>query len=425
MPDRKWKDSIGGRRLQPESLMMGYGYRPEWSEGSLKAPIFQTSTFVFETAEEGKAFFELAHGVREPEPGEHLGMIYSRLNNPSLEILEDRLAIWDGGEVAGAFVSGMAAISTTLLTHLRPGDVILHSDPVYGGTDHLVREILPSMGIESLAFTSTTSLHEVEAMVRAHGAEGRLKMILIETPGNPTNCLIDISRCAELARRFSTEERKVYLAVDNTFLGPLFQHPLQHGADYVIYSATKFIGGHSDLIAGACIGSAEDMGPVLAMRTFLGTMMDAWTAWLLTRSLETLELRMTRQAENAKRVAGFLVDHPKVRSINYLGLLEAGDPQYDLFKRQCLSPGAMISFEVEGGEAAAFRFLNALELIHLAVSLGGTESLAEHPASMTHAGVPRDVCNAVGVTDGLARISVGVENAEDIILDIAHALDAV
>lgn len=420
----KWENSIGNERLRPESLMMGYGYKPEWSEGALKSPIFQTSTFVFQTAEEGKAFFEVAYGLRDPEPGEKVGLIYSRLNNPDLEILEDRLTLWDGAEAALAFKSGMAAISTTLLAYLRPGDALLHSEPIYGGTDHLINHVLPDFGIEPVRFDARCSQKEVEGLLAEPLRSKRLGLILIETPANPTNDLIDIAMCAEVAQRHSTPEHEVLLAVDNTFLGPIYQHPLEHGADLVLYSATKFIGGHSDLIAGACVGSAAALTPVRALRTFMGTMCGPWEGWLLLRSLETLSLRMSRQIENACRVADFLAQHPKVERVNYLGHITPDDPRYALYQRQCLAPGGMIAFEVHGGEAAAFRLLNALRLVKLAVSLGGTESLAEHPASMTHADVSDEEKQRDGVTAGLIRLSVGVEHPDDLILDLEQALSA-
>jgi len=420
---KKWDDSISEKHLHPESLMMGYGYKPEWSEGALKSPIFQTSTFVFETAEEGKAFFEVATGQRPSRPGEKTGLIYSRLNNPDLEIVEDRLTLWDGAESATVFGSGMAAIATTLLAYLRPGDVLLHSCPLYGGTDHLVNDILAEFGIKSVGFLAGHSREDITTSLL--NTNGPLKMILIETPANPTNALIDIEMCAEIAQTASTEEDPVPLVVDNTFLGPIFQRPLDHGADLVIYSATKYLGGHSDLIAGACLGSERLIAPIRAMRTYLGTHVGPWTGWLLMRSLETLQLRMMRQAENAVRVADFLAGHRKVSRIHYLGFIRPDDPQHDIFKRQCLGPGAMISFDVEGGEPGAFRFLNALKLIHLAVSLGSTESLAEHPGTMTHSGLSDASKRSYGITDGLVRVSVGVENPDDLILDIRQALDSV
>ena len=420
-----WKRSIKGKRLKPESLMMGYGYEPAWSEGALKSPIFQTSTFAFESAEEGKAFFELAYGLREPDPGEKRGLIYSRINNPDLEILEDRLALWDDAEGAVVFSSGMAAITTTLLSYLRPGDAFLYSRPIYGVVGHWTLENLSTEEITPVGFPAGATASEIEALVDEHDAAQRVGFILIETPANPTNMLIDIEMCAALAAKYSTPERRVLLGVDNTFLGPVFQHPLHHGADLVLYSATKYIGGHTDLVAGAVAGSTEALAPVLAMRTFLGNAVGPWTGWLLMRSLETLKLRMTRQVETAHRVAHWLVDQPKVERVLYLGLVSADDPQMEVYKRQCRSPGAMISIELTGGEAEAFRFLNALSLVKLAVSLGGTESLAQHPCTMTHADVPLEEKIRLGVGHGLVRLSVGVEDPADLILDLGQALEAV
>ncbi len=416
---------IAGHHLEPESLSMGYGYRPEWSEGSIKSPIFQTSTFVFETAEDGKRFFEIACGLAEPEEGESPGMIYSRLNNPDLEILEDRLCLWEDAEMGLVFASGMAAIATTLLTYLRPGDVLLHSEPLYGGTDHLVNQTLPEFGVISVPFSAGMNRNDVEAALDLAAPGAHLRMILIETPANPTNDLIDIRMCADIADARSAAGDRPLVAVDNTFLGPLWQHPLRHGADIVLYSATKYLGGHSDLIAGAAVGAACHLRPVGVTRTHLGTMADPWTGWLLMRSLETLQMRMTRQTETAGKVARFLAEHPKVARVRYLDLLDDADPQYELYRRQCLGPGAMISFDFDEGEPAAFRFLNALKLVKLAVSLGSTESLAEHPASMTHAGVPAEEKLRYGVGDGLVRLSVGVEHPDDLMADLRQALEAV
>ncbi|MGD2069986.1 MAG: cystathionine gamma-synthase family protein [Gemmatimonadota bacterium] len=430
MWDKDQHKRIGSRELRPESLMMSYGYRPEWSEGAVKPPIFQTSTFVFETAEEGKAFFEVAYGLREQRGDETLGLIYSRLNNPSLEILEDRLTLWDGAEAAATFESGMAAIATTFLSTLRPGDAVAFSEPIYGGTEYLLHEILPDFGIETIPFRAADPTREAleEALARA-GAADRLAMIFLETPANPTNDLVDIAACADLAREINegrdADAKRVLVAVDNTFLGPLWQHPLRHGADLVLYSLTKFVGGHSDLIAGACLGSTDLIASIKATRTFLGSMAGPWTGWLLLRSLETLKLRMTSQMKNARYVADFLADHPKVRRVHYLGHLPEDDPQFEVYRNQCVSPGSMISFEVHGGEEEAFRFLNALQLVKLAVSLGGTESLAEHPATMTHADVPPEEQERMGMGPALIRLSVGVENHEDLIADVDQALGAV
>ncbi|HXF94803.1 MAG TPA: cystathionine gamma-synthase family protein [Gemmatimonadales bacterium] len=420
MPRRKPAPAGPGGR--PESLMMSYGYRPEWSEGALKVPIFQTSTFVFRSAEEGKAFFEVAYGLRPPGPGEVPGLIYSRINNPDLEILEDRLTLWDRAEACAVFNSGMAAIATTLLEFLRPGDVLLHSQPLYGGTDHLVKHVLTRMGVTPIGFPAGAPAEEIERRLKTGLAGRPLGAVLVETPANPTNALVDLACCASLARRHSTPDRQAPLLVDNTFLGPLWQQPLAHGADIVLYSATKFIGGHSDVIAGAALGSRPLLDRVRALRTFLGTLADPWTGWLLLRSLETLKLRMTSQMKNARYVADFLARHPKVERVYYLGHLKPDDPQYAIYRKQCSAPGSMVSFDVRGGEAAAFRVLNALRLIKLAVSLGGTESLAEHPYSMTHADVaPRDK-QAMGLTESMIRLSVGIEHPDDTIADLEQAL---
>lgn len=407
--------------------MMSYGYRPELSEGAIKSPIFQTSTFVFQTAEEGKAFFELAYGLRKAGPDEQQGLIYSRLNNPDLEILEDRLTLWDDAEAALAFQSGMAAIATTCLAYLRPGDILLYSAPVYGGTDHLFNHVLPEFGVKVAHWQAGQGREAMEAALQRARAEGggALKLVYVETPANPTNALVDIAGCQAFAAANEHDGQRALVAVDNTFLGPVFQHPLEHGADLVIYSATKFIGGHSDVVAGACLGSEAAIAPIRGFRTFLGTMADAWTGWLLMRSMETLKLRMTAAMKNARTVADYLADHPKVKHVYYLGHIKDDDPARAIYRRQCLSPGSLIAFELHGGEAEAFRFLNALKMIKLAVSLGGTESLAEHPASMTHSDIPPAEQLEEGITPGMVRISVGIENSEDQIADISQALEAV
>jgi methionine-gamma-lyase len=425
MFDKKEHAFIKGKKLRPESLMMSYGYKPEWSEGAVKCPIFQTSTFVFKSAEEGKAFFELAYGLREKKPKEELGLIYSRLNNPDLEILEDRLTLWDDAEAAAVFESGMAAISTVLLQFLNPGDVLLHSDPLYGGTEYFISHVLPRFGVKPVGFVAGSGRAEINKIITQHEVGDRLKMVFVETPANPTNALVDIRMCREIAGKHSSPGKKVLVAVDNTFLGPVWQHPLKHGADLVLYSATKYIGGHSDLIAGVCLGPEDLIGEVKALRTFVGNMAGPWTGWLMMRSLETLKLRMTSQMKNARYVADFLTDHPKVEKVYYLGHLSEEDSQFDIYRRQCLSPGAMISFDIVGGETQAFRFLNSLKLIKLAVSLGSTESLAEHPATMTHSDVPPEEQRKMGISDKMVRISIGVENPEDLVLDIQQALDVV
>lgn len=410
-------------KFRPETLMMSHGYKPELSQGAIKCPIFQTSTFVFQKAEDGKAFFEVAYGLREKGEKEELGLIYSRLNNPDLEILEDRLCLWDESESCAVFESGMSAITTTLLELLSPGDLLLYSNPIYGGTDHFIKHVLTRFGIEVMGFYPWEQ-DDLEEILRTSGKADRLRMIYVETPANPTNILIDIKACSRVAKTFGTAEKPVLLAVDNTYMGPLWQHPLKQGADLVLYSATKYIGGHSDVIAGACLGSKELITRVKGLRSFLGCMAGPWTGWLLLRSLETLKPRMETQSTNAAQVAAFLKGHSKVSKVHYLGFLDEPSQQA-IFDSQCLDAGAMLSFDIKGGEAEAFRFLNALKLVKLAVSLGSTESLAEHPATMTHVGVDPVEREKLGITGGLVRLSVGVEHPKDLIWDLEQALAAV
>lgn len=412
--------------FSPESQMMSFGYKPELSEGAIKCPIFQTSTFAFKKAEDGKAFFEVAYGKREKNADEELGLIYSRLNNPNLQITENRLCLWDGAEDAAIFESGMGAISSMLMEFTNPGDLVLYSMPVYGGTDHFITKVLPKFGIQGLGVTPFEDKAAVLEKLEKSGKKDKLSFIYLETPANPTNSLVDIGMFREIANELKTEEKPIYIGVDNTYMGPVWQHPLKLGADMVIYSATKYIGGHSDLVAGACLGSADLIKRVKGFRTFMGNMAGPHTGWLLMRSLETLKIRMEKQALNAAVVAEYLTQHPKVEKVYYLGNLKPEDGrQYEIFKKQCSSNGAMVAFDVKGGEKEAFKFLNAMKLVKLAVSLGSTESLAEHPATMTHSDVDFDLRQEMSITEKMVRLSIGVEDAKDLVWDIGQALDKV
>ncbi len=415
---------MADKKFNPESLMMSYGYKPELSVGSIKCPIYQTSTFTFPNAEFGKRLFSVAYGLEEAVENEPTGLIYSRLNNPDLQILEERLTLWDNAEEAAVFDSGMAAITTVLLEFLQPGDTLLCSTPTYGGTDHFINHILKKFKIDALFFQAGASEEEIRQIIEDSGKKDSLRLIYIETPANPTNALIDIEMCSKLANEFGGDET-CFLAVDNTYMGPIWSNPIDHGADLVLYSATKYIGGHSDLIAGACLGNAEVIRRVKGMRTFLGNMADAWTGWLLMRSLETLKVRMEAQARGAEIVANYLAKHPKIERVYYLGFIDPSHSDYAIYQRQYSSAGAMLSFDIKGGEKEAFTFLNNLKLIKLAVSLGGTESLAQHPFSMTHADVDPETKNRNSVTEKLIRISIGIENGDDLVTDIAQALEKV
>jgi len=413
------------RTLHPETQMLNYGYDPRLSEGAVKPPVFLTSTFVFNSAEEGKAFFDYVAGRRQPPEGERNGLVYSRFNHPNSEIVEDRLAIYEGAESAVLFSSGMSAIATTLLTFARPGEVILHSQPLYGGTETLLSKTLHDFEIKAVGFSHGTDESSVHDAARLAWQRGRVALILIETPANPTNSLVDIQLIAQVADVIKQQQgSRPVIACDNTLLGPLFQQPLQHGADISLYSLTKYVGGHSDLIAGAALGSKALMNKVRSLRSAIGTQLDPHSSWMIGRSLETLALRMEKAARNAELVAAFLHHHPLVTALFWLPYLDAQSQQGQTWRRQCSGAGSTFSFDIQGGEAAAFRFLNALALFKLAVSLGGTESLASHPASTTHSGVPQEVRQRIGISDATIRLSIGIEHADDLIEDIRQALAA-
>lgn len=412
------------RKNKPESEMMGSAYDPHLSEGSAKVPIFQTSTFVFKNAEEGKAHFHIAYGLRKKAKDESMSLAYSRINNPNAEIAEDRLKLWDKAEACALFQSGMAAITTTLLELTRPDTLILHSSPLYGGTDHFIEHVLPKYNIKSMYFDSFDSIDSIIEKKEKKFPGTEVSLVYIESPANPTNSIVDIKKCRKIADYYSSKE-KVYLAIDNTFMGPIFSQPIDFGADVVLYSATKYIGGHSDLVAGAACGSNEVISRLKTMRVFMGNMASPFTSWLILRSLETLKIRMEKSAENADKIAEVLKKHPKVLKVHFLGLIDKSSKEYKVYKNQYSSNGGMISFDINGGEKEAFKFLDNLKLIKLAVSLGGTESLACHPYSMTHADVSIETKNKIGMGQSLVRLSIGIEDSDDLIYDINKALDSV
>ncbi len=427
---RPSKTHIGNHALKPETLMLGYGYDPALSEGAVKPPVFLTSTFVFGSAEEGRDFFDYVSGRKQPPAGSAAGLVYSRFNHPNSEIVEDRLAVYEGAESGVLFSSGMSAITTTILAFARPGDVILHSQPLYGGTETLLSRTMAGLGIGAVGFVDGVSEPAVraaaqEARGQTEQGTGRVSLILIETPANPTNTLVDIRLLRRIADEIgSAQGLRPIVVCDNTLLGPVFQHPLEHGADVSVYSLTKYVGGHSDLIAGASLGSKATIGPIKALRGSVGTQLDPFSCWMLGRSLETLGLRMERSNANARLVAEFLRDHPRVAKVHYLAFLEEGSTAQAVYARQCTGAGSTFSFDIKGGEKQAFAFLNALQIFKLAVSLGGTESLASHPAAMTHSGVPAEVRARIGVLDTTIRLSVGIEHPDDLIADLIQALAA-
>ncbi len=425
------KDRIGNHLLHPETLMLSYGYDPLLSEGAVKPPVFLTSTFVFRSAEDGKEFFNYVSGRKEPPAGEAAGLVYSRFNHPNSEIVEDRLAVYEKAESALLFSSGMSAISTTLLAYVRPGDVILHSQPLYGGTETLIAKTLSAYNMGAVGFADGLSGKVMraaarEAMAKARKSKGRVSAIMIESPSNPINTLVDIALVRQIAEEIAAKQdgHRPMVLCDNTLLGPVFQQPLQHGADVSLYSLTKYVGGHSDLIAGAALGTKVAMKPVRALRSALGTQLDPHSCWMLGRSLETLGLRMNRAAENAKQVAAFLIAHPRVAKVHDLTHLDPRSPMGKLQKRQSSGPGSTFAFDIKGGEKEAFHVLNSLQVFKHAVSLGGTESLISHPASTTHSGVPLEVRNRIGVSEATIRLSIGIEHVDDLIADLTQALAA-
>ena len=423
-PRRKPKPSpekLAGRKLKPSTLMMGHGYDPILSEGALKPPIFLTSTFAFESAAAGKRHFE---GITGKRPGGAEGLVYSRFNGPNQEILEDRLAIWDEAEDALCFSSGMTAICVLLLTFCNAGDVVVHSGPLYAASEGFIAKHMSRFGVTYLDFAAGADRAEIEGVLEQAKAEavkagGKVAMVYLESPANPTNALVDVEAVRDA--RDAVLGADCPIAIDNTFLGPLWQQPIRHGADIVVYSLTKYVGGHSDLVAGSIAGAERWMTPVRMLRNTMGGIADPNTAWMLLRSLETVELRMQRAGENAAKVCEFLSAHPKVEGLGYLGMIS--DPrQQDIYRRHCTGAGSTFSLFVKGGEAESFRFLDSLRIAKLAVSLGGTETLASHPAAMTHLSVPEERKAKLGITDNLVRVSIGIEDPDDLIADFEQAL---
>jgi methionine-gamma-lyase len=422
--DRSHETTLGNHQLRPETLMLSYGYDPALSEGSAKPPVFLTSTFVFRSAEEGRDFFDVVAG-RKASPDSGAGLVYSRFNQPNSEIVEDRLAIYEGAEAAILFSSGMAAIATTLLTFARPGDAILHSQPLYGGTETFLSRTLAEFGIAATAFSEGTNAEAIDRAADHAMKQGRVSVIMLETPSNPVNSVVDLALVASAADRIeAAQHHRPVIVCDNTMLGPVFQSPLKHGVDLVIYSLTKYVGGHSDLIAGAVLGTRQRLRPIRLLRSAIGTQLDPHSCWMLGRSLETLTLRMHHAARSAAAVAAFLSDHPAIAKVYFLGRDAPDTTTSRVYQTQCSGPGSTFSIELHGGRPEAFRALNALRIFKLAVSLGGTESLACHPASTTHSGVPAEVRQRIGVTDGLIRLSIGIEHPDDLIADLAQALSA-
>ncbi|GGH78275.1 methionine-gamma-lyase [Pullulanibacillus pueri] len=389
------------RKFETEVIHSGYN---AWEhQEALAPPLYQTSTFVFQSSEQGEARFS----------GEDPGYIYSRLGNPTVAFLEERIATLENGERALAFSSGMAAISATLIHLTRTGDHILCSSGVYGCTFGLLH-----MLEEKYHITHDFHAMQDETSVR-EAIQPHTSCIYIETPINPTMKLVDLEMVARIAN-----EKQIPVVVDNTFCSPYLQRPLEFGCDYVIHSATKYIGGHGDVVAGLVVGKQKAMSELSrSTQKDIGGVLAPFNAWLLLRGLKTLPLRLDRHCENARKIASHLKQHPFVDTLFYPG--DKDFPQYSLAKKQMQQPGGMIAFTIKGGKQEAQKFMNALKLIKIAVSLGDAETLIEHPATMTHALIPRNEQRKMGITDNLLRLSVGLESWEDIWRDLEKAFSII
>lgn len=414
---------LGDHQLDPSTQMTAYGFDPSLSEGAVKPPVFLTSTFAFQTAQEGADFFDVVAGrAPAPEGMGAGGLVYSRFNNPNVEIVEDRLALFDGAEAGLVTASGMAAISAVALSYMRPGDAFVHYTPLYGGTETLFGKVLKEWGLHPAPFTDGLAPEDLAESLDSAAAEGPVRMVYIETPANPTNAAIDLAMVRRTVDDWAAARGvdAPVIVCDNTMLGPVFQKPLAHGIDICIYSLTKYVGGHSDLVAGGVTGSRAALKPVRATRSAFGLQLDAHSAWMLSRSLETLSLRMERAATSGREVANWLAGNDIIPCA-VLHPEHATGPARAVHDAQCSGPGSTFSFVVADDRALAFRILDALSIFKLAVSLGGTESLVCHPASTTHSGVPAEARAQAGVSEGLIRLSVGLEHPADLIADLDRA----
>jgi cystathionine beta-lyase/cystathionine gamma-synthase len=403
-------------RVRPETAVLTRGFDPHLSVGAARPPVYRTSTFVFSSPEAAERAFAIALGKVSATENEDVDLIYARLSHPNAEILEDQLVPLErGATCAAVFNSGMAAIATCCFAFLPRGAALLHTQPLYGGTQHLVHQLLEPLGFTAVGVPAG----DREALARAADALPDLKLLLVETPANPTLRMSDIAHAVDVAR---AHPAKPLVAVDNTFLGPTFQHPLALGADLAIYSATKFLGGQSDILGGVVL--ARDAGLVQelrGLRALFGNILQADESWILDSRLATVSLRMNRQSKNAQRIAERLALHPRVERVHYPSLFTDKEQQR-IRDAQCDFPGSVFSIEVEGGKRGAFELLRRLRIARNAVSLGGIESLACHPKTTTHSELLDEELDAAGITDALVRISIGTEHWKDLLDDFEAAL---
>ena len=414
-------------RLRPETDILTRGFDPTLSVGSARPAVFRSSTYVFSSPEAAERAFDLMGGRGQRTAEENVDLVYSRFNHPNAQILEDQiLPLEPGATGAAAFNSGMAAVMTALLAVLKPGDSMLYTVPIYGGTQTLIQGFLQPFGIEGVAVQAG----QAEAIDQAIRSTRNLRVVLIESPANPTVIMTDIKRvCATVAQLPMTgsnglgKTERPLVMIDNTFMGPAFQHPLALGADVSLYSATKYLGGYSDIIGGVALAKdAMLMQKIRSKRSLFGNILQPDECWILNTRLPTVTLRMNRQSKNAQRIAERLAVHPKVQKVYYPTLFE--DPEQSrIYREQCDHPGGLISIDVKGGKAAAFNVLRNLRLARNAVSLGGVETLACHPRSTTHSAWSAKDLDEAGIGEGLVRVSCGIEDWEDLLADFEQALE--
>src|SRR5215469_11356721 len=405
-------------RVRPETAVLTKGFDPQLSVGSARPPVYRSSTYVFSSPEAAERAFGIVLGRIRPSGEESPDLIYARLNHPNAEILEDQLVALERGAAAAAvFNSGMAAIFTVLIGFLEQSGSLIYTQPLYGGTQHLIHQVIEPLGFVARPVAAGNT----RALIEAIAETDNLRLVLIETPSNPTRTMTDIAAAVSAVQRHS---RHPLLAVDNTLLGPTFQHPTIHGVDLVIYSATKFLGGFSDLLAGVVMASDPELIQTLrGLRAMLGNILQADECWILNSRLSMVALRMNRQSKNAQRIAEQLATHRRVRRVRYPSLFDDHE-QIRIRDAQTDYPGSLMSLDIEGGKPEAFEFLRRLKIAKNAVSLGGVETLACHPMTTTHSEFSAEEFAAAGITDSMVRISVGTEHWRDLLTEFTRALDA-
>jgi methionine-gamma-lyase len=406
-------------RVRPETAVLTSGFDPQLSVGSARPPVYRSSTYVFSSPEAAERAFNIVLGRVQPIAEESPDLIYARLNHPNAEILEDQLVPLERGAAAAAvFNSGMAAIFTVLIGFLDQGGSLIYTQPLYGGTQHLIHQVIEPLGFAA----RPVAAGDTQALTETIAQTDNLRLVLIETPSNPTLTMTDLGAAADAVQR---HPKHPLLAVDNTLLGPAFQHPIAHGANLVIYSATKFLGGFSDLLAGVVMAAEPELIQSLrGLRAMLGNILQADECWILNSRLSTVGLRMNRQSKNAQRIAEHLVDHPRVKRVLYPSLFKDAE-QIRIRDSQTDYPGSLLSLELENGKSGAFEFLRNLSIGKNAVSLGGVETLVCHPKTTTHSELSPAELATAGITDDLVRISVGTEHWRDLLDDFNRALSGV